>query len=164
MTVVYLDRVAVLNLLVDYLLLLATATLAGTPLRRLRFGVCAALGALYAVLVFICRSLAHPLYRAAVGVVLARWAFHREVRPWRLTALFWLLSAGLAGLLLALGLLAGSPTGVFDMDGGFHAVQLHLGHKPVGAGEKPGRDAVGIGHGDCLLWKMGGKMPKGMVH
>ena len=81
MTVVYLDRVAVLNLLVDYLLLLATATLAGTPLRRLRFGVCAALGALYAVLVFICRSLAHPLYRAAVGVVLARWAFHREVRP-----------------------------------------------------------------------------------
>ena len=46
MTVVYLDRVAVLNLLVDYLLLLATATLAGTPLRRLRFGVCAALGAL----------------------------------------------------------------------------------------------------------------------
>lgn len=59
MTVVYLDRVAVLNLLVDYLLLLATATLAGTPLRRLRFGVCAALGALYAVLVFICRSLAN---------------------------------------------------------------------------------------------------------
>lgn len=114
MTVVYLDRVAVLNLLVDYLLLLATATLAGTPLRRLRFGVCAALGALCAVLVFICRPLAHPLYRAAVGVVLARWAFHREVRPWRLTALFWLLSAGLAGVLLALGLLAGSPTGVLQ--------------------------------------------------
>ena len=37
-TVVYIDRVAVLNLMVDYLLLMTTATLAGTPLRRLRFG------------------------------------------------------------------------------------------------------------------------------
>ena len=40
-TVVYIDRVAVLNLMVDYLLLMTTATLAGTPLRRLRFGLCA---------------------------------------------------------------------------------------------------------------------------
>ena len=34
MTVVYLDRVLLLNLLVDYLLLLTTARLAGIPLRR----------------------------------------------------------------------------------------------------------------------------------
>ena len=34
MTVVYLDRVVLLNLAVDYLLLLATARLAGLPLRR----------------------------------------------------------------------------------------------------------------------------------
>ena len=33
MTVVYLDRVLLLNLLVDYLLLLTTARLAGIPLR-----------------------------------------------------------------------------------------------------------------------------------
>ena len=33
---VYIDRVFVLNLLVDYLLLLAAARLAGAPLRRLR--------------------------------------------------------------------------------------------------------------------------------
>ena len=110
--VVYIDRVAVLNLAVDYLLLLTAATLAGTPLRRLRFSICAAFGAFYAAAVFICTPLAHPLCRVAVGVALARCAFHRETRPWRMTALFWLLSAGLAGLLLALGLLIGSPAGI----------------------------------------------------
>ena len=45
MTVVYLDRVVLLNLAVDCLLLLATARLAGLPLRRRRLGLCAALGA-----------------------------------------------------------------------------------------------------------------------
>ena len=38
---IYIDRVFVLNLAVDYLLLMAVARLAGTPLRRLRF-CCAA--------------------------------------------------------------------------------------------------------------------------
>ena len=47
-TVVYLDRVLLLNLLVDYLLLLTTARLAGIPLRRGRLALCAAVGALYA--------------------------------------------------------------------------------------------------------------------
>lgn len=51
MTVVYLDRVVLLNLAVDYLLLLATARLAGLPLRRGRLGLCAALGAAYAAAV-----------------------------------------------------------------------------------------------------------------
>ena len=111
-TVVYVDRLLALNLAVDYLLLMTTATLAGTPLRRLRFAVCAAVGAFYAVSVFLLPVLAHPLCRIGVGMVLARCAFHREVRPWRLTALFWLLSGGLAGLLLALGLLVGSPMGL----------------------------------------------------
>ena len=41
-TVVYLDRVLLLNLLVDYLLLLTTAQLAGIPLRRGRLALCAA--------------------------------------------------------------------------------------------------------------------------
>lgn len=53
MTVVYLDRVVLLNLAVDYLLLLATARLAGLPLRRRRLGLCAALGAAYAAAVFL---------------------------------------------------------------------------------------------------------------
>lgn len=111
---VYIDRVLVLNLAVDYLLLLATATLAGAPLRRLRFGLCAIGGAVYAVLVFLLPVLASPLCKAMAGTVLAFCAFCREVRPWRMTALFWLLSGGLAGLLLALGLMVGSPAAVLQ--------------------------------------------------
>ena len=74
MTVVYLDRVVLLNLAVDYLLLLATARLAGLPLRRRRLGLCAALGAAYAAAVFLpgCRELAHPLCRLAAGTAMCR--------------------------------------------------------------------------------------------
>lgn len=93
MTVVYLDRVVLLNLAVDYLLLLATARLAGLPLRRGRLALAAALGALYAAAVFLpgCRMLAHPACRLAAGVAVCRLAWRRECRPWRLTALFFLL-------------------------------------------------------------------------
>ena len=49
---IYIDRVFVLNLAVDYLLLMAVARLAGTPLRRLRFLLCGAGGGLYAAAVF----------------------------------------------------------------------------------------------------------------
>ena len=105
-TVVYLDRVVLLNLLVDYLLLLTTARLAGLPLRRGRLALCAAGGALYAGAVFLpgLGWLAHPLCRAAMGVAMALAAWRREAHPWRLTALFFLLAGGLGGLVLALGL------------------------------------------------------------
>lgn len=116
MTVVYLDRVVLLNLAVDYLLLLATARLAGLPLRRGRLALAAALGALYAAAVFLpgCRMLAHPTCRLAAGVAVCRLAWRRELRPWRLTALFFLLSGALAGLLLAAGLAAGSPGAILS--------------------------------------------------
>lgn len=116
MTVVYLDRVFLLNLLVDYLLLLATARLAGRPLRRGRLLLCAAGGGLYAVAVFLpgCGFLARPLWRLAAGAAMGLLAWRRERRPCRLTALFFLLSSGLAGLLLALGLAAGSPTALLS--------------------------------------------------
>ena len=44
MTVIYVDTLFLLNALVDYLLLLCSARLAGEPLRRLRFALGAALG------------------------------------------------------------------------------------------------------------------------
>lgn len=110
MTVVYLDRVLLLNLLVDYLLLLTTARLAGIPLRRGRLALCAAVGALYAGAVFLpgLSWLSHPLCRTAVGAAMALAAWRREAHPWRLTALFFLLAGGLGGLVLALGLASGS--------------------------------------------------------
>ena len=53
MTVVYWDRVVVLNGIVDYLLLLSAAWLSGLPLRRGRLVLWAALGGLYAGAVFL---------------------------------------------------------------------------------------------------------------
>lgn len=46
MTVIYVDTLFLLNTMVDYLLLLASARLAGEPLARLRFALGAVLGGL----------------------------------------------------------------------------------------------------------------------
>ena len=46
MTVIYVDTLFLLNAMVDYLLLLAAARLAGEPLTRLRFLLGALLGGL----------------------------------------------------------------------------------------------------------------------
>lgn len=111
MTVIYIDRVFALNLALDYMLLLICARLAGTPLRRLRFLLCAAGGALYAAAVFLpgCAALNGPVFRLLAGLAMSLAAFWCEVRRWRLTALFFLVSGALAGLLLAVGLALGSP-------------------------------------------------------
>ena len=53
MTVVYIDSVFVLNTLMDYLLCLVTARLAGIPLRRRRYLLAALAGGGYAVAVFL---------------------------------------------------------------------------------------------------------------
>ena len=77
MTVVYLDKVFVLNWLMDYLLLLATARLGGVPLQRKRLIFCAALGALYASAIFFPSAafLDHPIIRLVAGLMMALLAF-----------------------------------------------------------------------------------------
>ena len=111
MTVVYLDRVWALNTAVDYLLLLGTARLSGLPLRRGCLLLWAAAGGAYAAAVFLpgAALLGHPLCRLAVGLAMALGAFRGS---WRQAALFFLLAGGLAGVVLALGLMAGSPLGL----------------------------------------------------
>ena len=107
--VVYLDRVFLLNLLVDYLLLLSAAQLSGRTLSRLRLLLCAAGGGLYAVATFLpgCGFLRGPLCQLAAGGAMALCAFRGRRRP---AQLLLLLSGGLAGFVLTLGLWAGSPT------------------------------------------------------
>jgi stage II sporulation protein GA (sporulation sigma-E factor processing peptidase) len=110
-TVIYIDRVFLLNALADYLLLLTAERLSGVPLRRKRLALCAALGGAYAVAVFLpgCGILAHPVCKIASGTGLALLAFWPQPRRLKLTALFLLLSGALAGLILAVGLACGSP-------------------------------------------------------
>jgi len=109
-TVVYIDSVFTLNALMDYLLLLATARLAGVTLRRRRYLLGALLGGAYAVCVFLpgCAFLSAWPVKLAAGILLALTAFGGERHLLRLTLLMFAVSCGLAGCVLGLGFLSGS--------------------------------------------------------
>ena len=111
MTVVYIDLLFVLNLTANYLLLLAAGRMAGAVLARWRIGLGAALGALYAVLIFVpgLGWLAAWPCRAASGVLMVLTAYGGERQLLRLAVLFFGASAGLAGAVLALELLGSGP-------------------------------------------------------
>ena len=91
---VYVDSVFILNGVMDYLLLLVTARLAGIPLRRRRYLLAALAGAAYAVAVFLpgMGFLSAPPVKAAAGVLMALIAYGGETRLARLTLLFFALS------------------------------------------------------------------------
>ena len=122
MTVVYVDSVFVLNALMDYLLVLSAAHLAGIPLRRGRYLLAGLLGGAYAVAVFLpgLGFLAATPVKLAAGVLLALTAYGGEEKLLRLTLLLFAVSCALAGCVLALGLLAGGGVpvvnGVFYTD------------------------------------------------
>ena len=125
MTVVYLDSVFLLNALMDYLLLLGTACLAGIPPRRWRYALSAVGGGLYAAAVFLpgLEFLSASPVKLAAGVLLAAAAFGGEERLLRLTLLLFAVSCALAGCVLGLGLVTGgvpSVNGIFytDVDAG----------------------------------------------
>ncbi len=115
-TVVYLDSVFVLNAVMDYLLLLSAARLAGLPLRRRRYVLAALAGGAYAAAVFLpgCGFLAEMPVKVAAGVLLGLIAYGGEERLLRLLLLFFSVSCGMAGCVLGLGLLAGSGVPVVN--------------------------------------------------
>ena len=99
MTVIYVDTLFLLNALVDYLLLLASARLAGEPLARLRFLLGAVLGGAYAVAIFLpgLAFLARPLCRLASAVLIVLAAFWRSRRLLRQVVIFFALSSAFGG-------------------------------------------------------------------
>ena len=109
MTVIYVDTLFLLNGLIDYLLLLGAARLAGEPLRRLRFLAGAVLGGLYAVALFLpgLGFLAHPLCRLACALLMLLAAYGGSRRLVRQGVIFLALSCALGGGVLAIGLLGG---------------------------------------------------------
>ena len=109
MTVIYVDTLFLLNAMVDYLLLLASARLAGEPLARLRFLLGAALGGLYAVAIFLpgLSFLARPPCRLAAAVLMVLAAFWKSRRLLRQVVIFLALSCAFGGGVLAIGLLGG---------------------------------------------------------
>ena len=120
--VVYVDSVFVLNALMDYLLVLCAARLAGIPLRRRRYLLAGLLGGAYAVAVFLpgLGFLSATPVKLAAGILLALAAYGGEAKLLRLTLLLFAVSCAMAGCVLALGLVAGGGVpmvnGVFYTD------------------------------------------------
>ena len=110
MTVIYVDTLFLLNTLVDYLLLLAAARLAGEPLRRWRFALGAALGGLYAVAIFLpgLGFLSHPLCRLASVVLMMLVSYGGSRRLLRQGVLFVALTFAFGGGVVAIGLMGGT--------------------------------------------------------
>lgn len=107
MTVVYIDLLFLLNLIANYLLLLAAGRMAGAVLVRWRIALGAAAGALYAALIFLpgLTWLAAWPCKLAVGVLMALAAYGGERYLLRVTVLFFGASAALAGAVLGMELL-----------------------------------------------------------
>ncbi len=115
---VYIDQVFLLNAIVDYLLLLCAAQLAGEPLRRGRMALAAALGGLYAAAVFLpgWGFLNRVLCKLAAGAALCLTAFGSSKRLLRVSLVFFAVSAAFAGGVLALELMTGVPAAL-DLKG-----------------------------------------------
>ena len=109
MTVIYVDTLFLLNALVDYLLLLGAARLAGERLRRLRFTMGAVLGGGYAVAIFLPGGpfLQRLPCRLAVLALMNVAAYGGSRRLLRQSLLFLALSCALGGGVLAVSLLGG---------------------------------------------------------
>lgn len=120
-SVVYVDSVFILNMLMDYLILIATAKLSGVAVHRLRCFGSAVMGGAYAVAVFLpgCGFLSGWLCKIMFGVVISAVAFWGTKHFLRLTLLFFGVSCGMAGSVLAIGLLSGGvpmENGIFYTD------------------------------------------------
>lgn len=106
---VYIDSLFLLNFVVNYLLLLAAARLAGEPLARLRMAGGAALGGLYAAAVFFPHMgfLLHPLCKLGAAVVMLLVSFGGSRRLLRVSLVFLGVAAAFGGGIFALTLLGG---------------------------------------------------------
>lgn len=127
MNVIYVDTLFLINTVIDYLLLLASARIAGEPLYRLRFGLGAVLGGGYAVALFLpgMGFLYHPLCRLAVAIFMVLTAFSRSRRLLRQILIFFALACGFGGGVLAASIL-GSRTLTFGNGVFYSAIDLKI--------------------------------------
>ncbi len=125
MTIIYVDTLFLLNAIVDYLLLLCSARVAGEVLARWRFFLGAVVGGLYAVAIFLPQMgfLQHPLCRVAVAVGMILVAFGGCTRLLRLGLIFGALSCAFGGGVLAISMLGGRG---LSLDGGVYYSSMDL--------------------------------------
>lgn len=108
---VYIDSLFLLDFVIDYLLLLLTGRVTGSPLRRWRIALAAGLGGVYSVLSVVSgvSFLSQPVFKLAVAAVLVLLAYGHCRRLLRCILIFLALSAAFGGGLYALELMAGAP-------------------------------------------------------
>lgn len=117
MKTIYVDEMFLLNMIIDYFIVLATAKLCALPLRRGRFAASAAIGALYSVLILLkpLQFLASPFVKLLAGLIITLTAFGTDDKILKPYLAFLAVSAAFGGAVYAASLLAGN-----DMDGGLY--------------------------------------------
>lgn len=109
MEIIYIDRLFLLNLIIDYLLCLGSAKVCGAYLRRLRYLFAALFGAaLSALSIFPALSfLSLAPLKLAEGIIMALIAYGREEKFFRCCAVFFAVSAFFGGAVWALSVQSG---------------------------------------------------------
>lgn len=109
MDTIYIDRLFVLNLIIDYFLVLGTANICGIKIRRGRYAVSAIVGALYAVCTVLPDAgfLSTAPVKLICGVLMSLTAFGKEERLLRCTVVFFAVSALFGGAVWAISMRSG---------------------------------------------------------
>lgn len=109
MRVIYADVLFVLNLAVNYLILLATAKISAVYINRVKILLGAALGGAYAVAaVLIAQSLTQSIwFKIGAAVIMLLVCFGRERGLLRIALIFFAVSAAFGGIVLAVSLIGG---------------------------------------------------------
>jgi len=113
MKTIYVDEMFLLNLIIDYFIVLATAKLCALPIKRMRFAVASAIGALYSVSLLYepFAFLASPFTKLALGFLMTVVAFGVEKNLFKIFLAFLAISAAFGGAVYAASLLAGQSLG-----------------------------------------------------
>lgn len=115
METVYIDSLFILNLAIDYLLCLVSGRICGVILRRWRYLGAAAMGALYAVGMYLpgLEILKSPGLKLCLWLGMSLCAFGKEERMLRCAVVFAAVSAAFGGFIWAIELAGAYPA--FDM-------------------------------------------------
>ena len=110
MTVIYLDTLFFLNAVMDYLLLLCSARLAGEELHRLRMALGALFGGAYAAAAVLpgMDFLLRPVFKVGAAVLMVVAGLGGSRRLLRQTVIFFALACAFGGGVLAISLFGGA--------------------------------------------------------
>lgn len=109
MQVIYADSLFLINLIINYIILLVTARICASGVKRLRLLGAAIFGALYSVAVILPQTgfLENPFLKLAAGLLMVLLAYGGQARVLRLTLVFFAVSAAFGGVVMAASLLGG---------------------------------------------------------